>query len=117
MSSIDPAQAARRQLDAYNARDLDAFLAAYADDVVVYAHPSGAVLMDGKAAMQERYGTLFREHPDLHARLLHRIVHASFAIDHEEVAGLKEGELVYAVATYEVGEDGLIHGVWFLGAR
>jgi hypothetical protein len=117
MPPLDPARAAQRQLDAYNARDLEAFLAAYADDVTAYAHPSGDVLMQGKRAMRERYGTLFEEHPGLHCRLLHRIVHESFAIDHEEVEGMKEGEVVYAVATYEVGADDLIQNVWFLRDR
>ena len=45
------ARAAQRQLDAYNARDLEAFLAVYSDDCVVRAFPSRRVLMDGKAML------------------------------------------------------------------
>ena len=40
-----PADAAQRQLDAYNARDVEAFLAAYAADCTVRSFPSGTVLM------------------------------------------------------------------------
>lgn len=108
-----PADLAQRQLDAYNARDLDAFLACYAEDCTVYAHPSGDVMMRGRDAMRERYGRLFAEHPDLHARLLARIEHEVFAIDHEQVVGLAPDRSVHAVATYEV-RGGRIQRVWFL---
>ena len=108
-----PAEAAQAQLDAYNARDLDAFLAVYAEDCVVRAFPSNAVMFDGREAMRARYGALFENHPDLHARLLSRVEHEAFAIDHEHVVGMREGEVVYAVAMYEVRE-GLIRNVWFL---
>ena len=108
-----PADLAQRQLDAYNAGDLEAFLACYAEDCTVRAHPSGAVMMRGREAMRDRYGRLFAEHPDLHAKLLARIEHEVFAIDHEHVVGLRPDEVVYAVATYEV-RGGLIRRVWFL---
>ncbi len=111
--ALTPSQAAQRQLDAYNARDLEAFLAAYAPDCTVRAFPSGEVLMQGREAMRTRYGTLFEEHPQLHCRLLTRVEHEVFAIDHEHVEGLRDDEIVYAVAMYEV-RAGLIQNVWFL---
>lgn len=113
--STSPAAAAQRQLDAYNARDLEAFLAVYAEDCTVRAFPSGEVLMQGREAMRARYGALFAEHPGLHCRLLSRVEHAHVAIDHEEVVGLRTGEPVYAVAMYEVRE-GTIQNVWFVRA-
>lgn len=114
MSTTDgPAALAQRQLDAYNARDLEAFLACYAEDCTVAAHPSGAEMMRGREAMRTRYGRLFDEHPDLHCTLLARVEHEVFAIDHEHVTGLKPDEVVHAVAMYEV-RDGLIQRVWFL---
>ncbi|MDJ0975114.1 MAG: nuclear transport factor 2 family protein [Planctomycetota bacterium] len=114
MTATDtPAQAAQRQLDAYNARDLEAFLAVYTEDCTVRAFPSGEVLMEGRDAMRERYGALFANHPGLHCRLLTRVEHEHVAIDHEEVEGLREDGLVYAVALYEVRE-GQIRNVWFI---
>lgn len=108
-----PTEAAQRQLDAYNARDLEAFLAVYAPDCTVRAFPSGDVMMQGHEAMRARYGTLFAKHAELHCTLLSRVEHEVFVIDHEEVAGLREGEMVHAVAMYEVRDD-LIRNVWFL---
>jgi hypothetical protein len=107
------ADAAQRQLDAYNARDVEAFLAAYAADCTVRSFPAGTLLMDGREAMRDRYATLFADHPDLHCELVHRVEHESFVIDHEHVTGLRAGEVVHAVAVYEV-RDGLIANVWFL---
>ena len=77
------------------------------------AFPSDEILMQGAEAMRTRYGELFANHPDLHCRLLHRIEHECFAVDHEHVEGMRDGEVVYAVAMYEV-RDGLIQNVWFL---
>lgn len=108
-----PAAAAQRQLDAYNAHDVEAFLAAYAEACTVRSFPSGAVLMDGRAAMRERYATLFADHPDLHCELVHRVEHESFVVDHERVTGLRDDEVVHAVALYEV-RGGRIANVWFL---
>ncbi len=114
MNHVDsPSDAAQRQLDAYNARDLEPFLACYAEDCTVHAFPSGEVTLKGREAMRTRYGKLFEAHPALHCRLLSRVEHECFAIDHEHVEGLREVEVVHAVATYEV-RDGLIRNVWFL---
>ena len=110
---MPPAAAAQRQLDAYNALDVEAFLAAYARDCTVRSFPSGAVLMDGREAMRKRYATLFADHPDLHCELVQRVEHESFVVDHEHVTGLRDDEVVHAVAMYEV-RDGLIANVWFV---
>lgn len=49
---------AQRQLDAYNAADLDAFVACYHPEVVVLNQ--GEVSVRGRAAFRERYEALFR---------------------------------------------------------
>jgi hypothetical protein len=50
----------QRQLDAFNARDLDALLAAYADDAQLFEHPS-KLLARGSAAFRERFTARFLE--------------------------------------------------------
>ena len=52
---MDPVE---EQLEAYNARDLERFLACYADDVVVEG-ATGEVVMSGQDAMRRAYGTMF----------------------------------------------------------
>ena len=102
-----PAAVVQRQLDAYNARDIDALLATYAPDARQYEHPA-RLLASGAAEMRERMAVRFQE-PDLHARLLQRVVMGNIVIDHERVTRtFPEGTgSVDMVAIYEV-VDGLI---------
>ena len=106
-TSNSPEAVVQRQLDAYNARDLDALLATYAPDARQYALPA-TLLATGHAEMRPRFAARFQE-PDLHARLLQRAVMGNIVIDHEEVSRtFPEGPgRVDLVAIYEV-VDGLI---------
>ncbi|QSB05617.1 nuclear transport factor 2 family protein [Natronoglycomyces albus] len=114
MTSRNPAQLADRQLDAYNRRELEAFIDCYAEDVRVFAFPSGEELTDRSGdAFRKRYGDLFAANPNLHAELINRVVHGDVVIDHEHVTGLADGSEKYAVAMYEVGQD-FIEKVWFV---
>lgn len=84
--TTDEAQTAgvvQRQLDAYNARDIEALLAVYADDAQLFEHPS-TLLAVGTAQLRERFAARFRE-PNLHAELLHRRVVGRIVVDHERV--------------------------------
>jgi hypothetical protein len=100
--ALDPATIVQRQLDAYNARDIDALLATYAADARQFAHPA-TLLATGAAEMRERMAQRFAE-PGLHARLLQRVVMGNIVIDHEEVSrSFPEGPgRVDMVAIYEV---------------
>jgi hypothetical protein len=97
-----PEAVVQRQLDAYNARDVDALLATYAPDARQYEHP-GKLLATGAAEMRARMALRFQE-PNLHARLLQRAVMGNIVIDHEEVTRtFPEGTgTVEMVAIYEV---------------
>ena len=65
----DPVQA---QVDAYNARDIDAFTAAYHADVVI-TDASGRAIMSGQETIRDEYGALFEASPDLRAEILGRV--------------------------------------------
>lgn len=69
------------QLDAYNAKDIDALLATYATDAQQYVL-HGEQLAQGHAQMRERFLARFAE-PDLHARLLSRTVMGNTVVDAE----------------------------------
>lgn len=104
---------AQRQLDAYNARDLDAFVACYAKDVEVRDQKTGDLMMKGHTALRERYGALFGASPKLHCELVNRIVMGSFVFDQERVTGRNGGnEVARVVAIYEVEGDAIAK-VWF----
>ncbi|MCV3766618.1 nuclear transport factor 2 family protein [Rhizobium sp. TRM95796] len=105
----DPVQA---QLDAYNARDIDAFMLFWAADCGYYAFPS-TLLARGAAEIRARHVERFRE-PDLHGRLVSRIALGDLVVDHEIVTrNFEEGRgEVEVVAIYEI-RDGLIANAWF----
>ena len=111
---MNTAQAlAQRQLDAYNAHDLEAFVACYAEGVEVRTFPgAGPADFTGHEGIRARYGPLF-EKGTIQAELLSRITIGKTSIDHERVTGLGDERVVFAVASYEVGE-GLIQKVWFI---
>jgi hypothetical protein len=83
-TSNDPAAVVQRQLDAYNARDIDALIATYAADAQLFEFPA-KLLASGSAAIRERFLARFQE-PNLHAALLNRTVMGQTVVDHEEVS-------------------------------
>jgi hypothetical protein len=78
-----PEVTVQRQLDAYNAKDLEAWLSTYAEDAKQY-ELAGNLLAQGHASIRERSAPRFLE-PNLHARLLSRTVLGPIVIDHEDV--------------------------------
>ena len=79
---MDPMQA---QLDAFNNRDLEAFLACYAPDVVIEG-PDGSAMMRGHEQMRAMYGQLFAQSPSsLRGHAPHP--RGAYAIDEEHMMG------------------------------
>jgi imidazolonepropionase-like amidohydrolase len=103
----------QRQVEAYNARDIDAFLSFYSDDVVIERAPGGKVLHGSRESMRKGYQALFDASPELHCHILQRTVSGDVVIDHEFVTGARGGDAIRAVAVYEVA-DGKIRRVIFL---
>ena len=109
-------QAASQQLAAYNARDIDSFLACYADDIQLVDLKSGEVFCDGLIEMRAIYGAMFHRCPELHCTLIKRIVCSDIAIDEEHVIGQIPGKITHATAIYQVNQAGLIVKAWFVRA-
>lgn len=114
---ISPELVVQRQLERYNARDLEGFLATYADDATIFDLPAtGKPSIDGKAAMRKVYGALFERFPSLHCRGAQRMVEGRFVIDQEVCSMDPAKPPFHAAATYEV-VDGLIKRVWFADSQ
>ena len=107
----DAEQVVQRQLDAYNDRHLERFVATFADDVTVYRPPSTEPVFVGKAALAAHYARNRFNLPGLHADVVNRIVMGNKVVDHERIAGVRD-EPFEAAAVYEV-VGGLICSVWF----
>jgi imidazolonepropionase-like amidohydrolase len=105
-----PSQIVQRQVNAYNARDIDAFLDTYSDDIKIYNFPE-ELSMDGKQAMQTAFSGMFKSIPNLYCEIKNRIVLGNKVVDREYV---RMGENYSSViAIYEVTE-GKISKVTFL---
>ena len=115
-SNPSPEQVVQRQLDAYNAKDLHALMAVYAEDAQQFEHPS-KLLASGAAEIQPRFEARFKE-PNLHAQLVKRIVSGNIVIDHEVVTRtFPEGSgRIELVAIYEV-KDHKIAKAWFISGE
>ncbi len=106
-----PAILAQQQLNAYNLRNLEAFLEPYSDSVEIYEFPA-KLITKGKAAMRKEYEGMFKTVVDLHCEVTERIVEGNTVIDHEKVTGFGP-QPVKAIAIYHI-ENGKIAKVYFI---
>ena len=111
---MTPQALVQAQLDAYNAHDLQAFIACYSDDIKIYRPPATEPALAGKAAFADFYATQRFNRPALQAQVLNRMVLGNKVIDHERISGLGDAPLE-AAAVYEI-TGGLISTVWFFYA-
>ena len=111
-TDVKPAEIVGRQLDAYNARDIDAFMACWAEDAQYYAFPD-TLLAEGVQQIRERHVVRFQE-PNLHGKLVARMTVGTMVVDQEIVTRtFPEGPgTVEVIAIYEI-ENGSIRKAWF----
>jgi hypothetical protein len=101
----------QRQLEAYNARDLAAFVAEYSDAVEIFRMPSAVAVITGKAQLADFYEHHRFNHPKLRAQVVNRMLLGGKVIDHERIWGLADIP-IETVVVYHVVAD-LIATVWF----
>ena len=114
---LPPLAVVQAQLDAYNAKDIDALLATYAPDAEQYVL-HGERLAQGHAQMRERFLARFAE-PDLHARLLSRTVVGAMVVDYELITrNFPEGlGTVEMLCVYEVVNGRIQRASFATGAK
>ena len=112
---MSPEAVIQRQLDAYNARDIDALLSIYAEDAETFEHPA-TLLAAGSAALRERFAARFQE-KNLHARLLSRVVMGNIVVDCEQVTrtfadgtGTLDMIMIYEVRSERIAKSWVIIG-------
>ena len=109
---MNPIEVVQQQFDAYNAQDLNAMLATYAEDCIV-ADLNGRILQAGEAEIRARYAKTFAEHPQNSARSVSRMALGNVVIDHERGQRAPEGPSFEAICIYTV-KNGLIARVDFV---
>lgn len=99
----DPVQ---HQLEAFNNRDIDAFMEAFSSEITV-ENGEGEEMMSGSKEMWAFYNNIFGNSPDLHCDLVNRTKVGDWVIDEEKIQGLKaEGfpEEAHAVVAYKLSD-------------
>jgi len=92
---------AQKQLNAYNAQNIDAFLEPYSDNVEIFEFPNKSIAK-GKTEMRKMYTPLFENTPDLHCQVVKRIVQGNTVIDQEIVTGRTDGKTIEETAIYKI---------------
>ena len=104
-------EAISRQLEAYNAHDLEAFCACYSDDVELRNMSESEPFLRSKGSLRDLYEKKFANQA-LKARIANRMVKGDFVIDNEKVTGVGDAELD-GIGIYELEGD-LIRRVLFI---
>jgi hypothetical protein len=79
----DPVDA---HVQAYNARDLDRFIACYSADCVI-EDARGALVARGHQDLRAHFGRVFKGSPNLHCEVLHRTRLGEYVVDEELISG------------------------------
>jgi uncharacterized protein (TIGR02246 family) len=102
---------ARKQLDAYNAQDLETYVTYFTEDCIV-SGLNGTPTETSRDAIKARYAKAFATFPQNKAELKNRIAVGNTVIDHELVIRAPGGEQFEIIAIYTF-RDGLISRVDF----
>lgn len=109
---MNPADVVQAQLEAYNRRDLPAFVATFHEDAELYTLGDAAPSARGRAELERIYGELFTASPTLHSDIVHRVVIGQRVLDHERITGRRgSNEPIELVMVYEVEGD-VIRRAW-----
>ena len=103
----------QRQLEAYNAKNIDSFMKEWGQDAEIYQHPE-TLLAKGHDEIRKRHLERFKE-PDLFGKLISRTVYGNRVVDQEIVTrNFPEGKgTVEVLCIYEIA-DLKITKAWFL---
>ncbi|MBP1773962.1 MAG: amidohydrolase [Holophagaceae bacterium] len=110
---LSPAGTVARQIELFNAHDLEGFLGLFAEEVEVSVIP-GSAAPAGKAKLRELYGARFQANPDLHASATAQMVSGEFVIQKEKISGRAGKPNLEALVIYQV-KAGKIVRMWGVG--
>ena len=112
--SLSPESVVLRQLEAYNAHDVEAFAAAYSENVELYDFPAMPREPKGKEGLKAFYAQRFKDNPNLHANAKDQMLSGPYVIHREKVTGLVDRKDPLEVVVIYLVKDGLIRKVWFM---
>lgn len=99
----------QRQVEAYNAHDLEGFVACFAEDAVLTDLASGRVFASGRAQIREAYTATFNRLPRAGVTITARSAIGAVVVDVEQI----HADGSHAVAVYRVAGGAITH-LWLV---
>lgn len=109
------AEVVQRQVNAFNAHNLDAVLATYAEDVKLYDFPD-QLLASGRAALRAYYEKHLAPDSKVHWEVRQRLATGNVVIDEVRWTGRADGKNSEGVGIYQV-RNGLIQSIRAVAAK
>lgn len=107
-----PEEVVQAQLEAYNNKDIDAFMETFSDTAMLYSIGDAEPWASGEGEVRAVYSGLFEQSPDLYSEIVHRSVVGNKVMDHERITGRRgSDEPLELIMVYEV-VDGKIVRAW-----
>ena len=104
----------KKQVIAYNTRNLEDFSNCHHPEVCLYNFPDKTPFAIGKAQLEHIYKDVFDNSPKLHTEITQRMVVGNTVIDNEIVTGRKGAtDSIKIIAIYVI-EDALIKSAYFI---
>jgi imidazolonepropionase-like amidohydrolase len=109
---------AKAEVNAYNARNIDAFVARYAPDAEIYDLSNPTVpIAKGSQQIREIWGGMFKQVPNLHCHVTSRTILGNKCVAIESISGVGPTPMI-GVGTYFFNlKTGLIEKVYFASDR
>lgn len=109
----NPEQVVQAQLEAYNARDIDAFMATFDANASLWNFGETEPIAAGSDALRAIYQRVFEQSPNLHSTVINRTVIGTKVIDYEVIVGRISGDQtpLHLVMIYEVKNGKIVKAV------
>jgi uncharacterized protein (TIGR02246 family) len=108
--ATEPERVIDRQIEAFNAADVEAMLATFAPDAELVTMLGAAAPIIGRDAIRAHYTAMFGAFPGLKVAVVGRLVLGPIVTDHERI----EPVSMAGIAVYQVSES-LIQRAWMFG--
>lgn len=104
-----PEELVELNLAAYNEQNIEAFMSYFSDNISLIDFNSGKVRAEGTEQIREIFEPFFKESPDLHSKIVNRIVFDNKVIDHESITGARGNKEPFEVTMiYEIKDQKIV---------
>ena len=105
----DPESIVKESLEAYNSRDIDAFMSLFDENIEMYNFHDEEIKAKGIDEVRALYKGFFDASPELHSKILNRMVFDNKVIDHEYITGARgKAEAYELIFIYEIKDNKII---------